>query len=64
MNILNKLRRGIYNMFDERIFIVAELLAKDKNRLTVGLIVLSIGVGIATIGGSIIASIYIPTPEK
>lgn len=51
-------------MFDERIFIVAELLAKDKNRLTVGLIVLSIGVGIATIGGSIIASIYIPTPEK
>ena len=33
----------------------------DKNRLILGLVVLGLGVGL---GGSLIASVYIPTPNN
>lgn len=38
---------------------VANKIRDDKNRLILGLVVLGLGVGL---GGSLIASVYIPTP--
>lgn len=40
---------------------VVNKIRDDKNRLILGLVVLGLGVGL---GGSLIASVYIPTPNN
>lgn len=40
---------------------VVDKIRDDKNRLILGLVVLGLGVGL---GGSLIASVYIPTPNN
>ena len=59
-SILSKTRKGIKQFVDKKIEACKEILSSAQNRLTLGLMVIGIGVGL---GGALVASAYMKVPE-
>lgn len=51
------------NHFKEKAEICRDFIESAKTRFSIGLVTLSVGAGIAAIGGGLIASAYIKVPE-
>ncbi len=59
-SILSKTRKGIKKFVVEKIETCKEILSSAQNRLTLGLMILGIGVGL---GSTLILSAYMKVPE-
>lgn len=60
MNVFVKVGENIKKNMDTKIEILKEVLSDRQNRLVVGTIILSMGIGI---GGGLIASAYVRVPQ-
>lgn len=59
-SILSKTRKGIKKFVEEKIEACKEILSSAQNRLTLGLMIFGVGVGL---GGALILSAYMKVPE-
>lgn len=59
-SILSKTRKGIKKFVEEKIKACKEILSSAQNRLTLGLMIFGVGVGL---GGALILSAYMKVPE-
>lgn len=60
MNVFVKVGENIKKNMDTKIETLKEVLSDRQNRLVVGTIILSMGIGI---GGGLIASAYVQVPQ-
>ena len=59
-SILSKVRKGIKKFVEKKIEACKEILSSAQNRLTLGLMIFGIGVGL---GGALVLSAYVKVPE-
>lgn len=59
-SILSKTRKGIKKFVEKKIEACKEILSSAQNRLTLGLMIFGVGVGL---GGTLILSAYMKVPE-
>ena len=60
--MLRKIRKGFKKFVDKKIEACKEVISNDQNRLTLGIVLIGFGVGVACLGGSLITSAYMHVP--
>lgn len=60
--MFSKIRKELKKFVDEKIEICKEVISNDQNRLTLGIVLIGCGIGLACFGGGLITSAYIHVP--
>ena len=60
--MIKKIGKGLKKFMNEKIEICKEVISSDQKRLTLGIVLIGFGVGMACLGGSLITSAYVHAP--
>lgn len=62
--MFSKIGKGIKKFMSDRVEVCKEIIQSNGQvRITTGLIVIAVGIGVVCVGGALIASAYIKAPQ-
>lgn len=56
--------KGVKRFMEEKIQVLKDILSSDRSKLTLGFILIGASLGVAGVGGGIIASVFVKAPKS